>query len=414
MILRLLRGIRDRIAWISAGVFGPPLAALHRLLLALRDGFDRLIARLLELWGNIWGAAPRDDDEREALNPPSATSLILAAFVLAVSLYTWPSWIVLGPVVLYPLAVVVWLASYLVLRRMSRSPRQRFAVLLRAAERRVGLLWGERLGAILAVGLGVVGVLRQPVVIPLAVALALGYLRLLGVRYALRELTRVPAPPPPPPEPVPTDDDGSLPEGYVSRRFAWTMRAGILADDHAVDVAVHEPTYRRLREENPGREWDGDDPLFNKWVVDGSTPEVERTAATLAALSRERNYSTFAEISNALAFVQSIPYSRDEDTMQQTDYWRYPIETLYDSTGDCEDTTILAAAVLRRMGHRVGTMLLPEHAALAVEAPSGTPGDFILHEGRAMYYCETTGTGWRVGQLPAGLRGKSVSLYMID
>jgi len=40
----------------------------------------------------------------------------------------------------------------------------------------------------------------------------------------------------------------------------------------------------------------------------------------------------------AISFVKSLPYSYDIDTTGLEGYKRYPIETLADSTGDCEDT----------------------------------------------------------------------------
>ena len=70
-------------------------------------------------------------------------------------------------------------------------------------------------------------------------------------------------------------------------------------------------------------------------------------------------FSTYPEISNALAFVQSIQCSLDEATTGKSEYYRHPIETLYEVTGDCEDTTILAASTLQCMGHNVIVLVGP-------------------------------------------------------
>lgn len=66
----------------------------------------------------------------------------------------------------------------------------------------------------------------------------------------------------------------------------------------------------------------------------------------------------------AAAFVQvCIKYDYGE---AGTEYWRYPLETLCDRTGDCEDTSILLAALIDAAGIKGGLILLPSHAMCAV------------------------------------------------
>lgn len=137
--------------------------------------------------------------------------------------------------------------------------------------------------------------------------------------------------------------------------------------------------------------------------------DVDRAAAVLSHLSQASSLSTFGEVSSVLGFAQSIVYTSDLETTGHEDYWRFPVETMYDQTGDCEDSSILAAAVLRRLGHRVAMAYMPEHAAIGVEAPPGTPGNFATVDGRRMYYCETTAAGFRVGQLPDGVNPGTIT-----
>ena len=409
-VKRILVGLRDRLIWILTGVFGPPLGALRRVVLALRDRFDAIIATFLEWTSNFGSPIPKDAKER--LGVPSLACPMLAAGVLALVLYTWPSWDVLSPVWFYLATAVVWIVSWVVLRTLSFPDKEgRFSAWLREAARRPGLFWWEIVGFALAL-LGTALAWTTPHLRPLTWAILFGFLRFMITKKELRELVRLRDAPLEPPPPLDETDDGDGAD-VVRRDFSWTLHAGVLADDHDLTVPVRVSTYQRLRQGNPRTRWRDGEPLFNEWIVDGSTEEVDRAAYALSEISRQRGYSTFAEISNVLAFVQAVPYSLDEDSTGTEDYWRYPVETVYDQTGDCEDTTILAAAVLRRLGHRVGTLLLPEHAALAVEAPPGTPGAFVLHEGRAMYYCETTASGWRVGEVPAHLRDAEVEIHMV-
>ncbi len=103
---------------------------------------------------------------------------------------------------------------------------------------------------------------------------------------------------------------------------------------------------------------------------------------------------------NAVSFVQSIQYEKDLDpvTKQETEYWKYPLETLADGSGDCEDTAILTAAILKEMGYDVALVLLPEHAAVAV-ACDNCNGYYYPLDGKRYYFLETTGAGYSLGTM---------------
>lgn len=68
----------------------------------------------------------------------------------------------------------------------------------------------------------------------------------------------------------------------------------------------------------------------------------------------------------ATVFVlDCIEYDYDEYRSGR-EYWRYPLQTLIEKTGDCEDTSILLAAILDAAGYDSGIILLPGHAMCAV------------------------------------------------
>ena len=98
-----------------------------------------------------------------------------------------------------------------------------------------------------------------------------------------------------------------------------------------------------------------------------------------------------------LAFVDCIPYDYEE-YYGNYEYWRFPIETLYDSTGDCEDTSILYAALGKAMNYDVCLFTFPGHMAAGVglEDYSYTnihniPSYFTDETtGTDYYFCETT------------------------
>jgi len=101
-----------------------------------------------------------------------------------------------------------------------------------------------------------------------------------------------------------------------------------------------------------------------------------------------------------LDFVQKIQYIADETTTGYTEYWKLPYETLFDKSGDCEDTSILYASIMKAMGYDVALMIFPGHMAVGIGLENGT-GIKNVYDGVDYYYCETTSEGWEVGEKPS-------------
>jgi len=125
------------------------------------------------------------------------------------------------------------------------------------------------------------------------------------------------------------------------------------------------------------------------------------------------------KIDFVLAFVQSLKYAPDE-TLGYDEYPRYPIETLVDEGGDCEDTSILFAAIVRELGY--GCVLLrfdeSRHMAAGVRISSDVIADwrkgyaltYYEDDGKFYAYCETTGSGWRIGEKPDWVTDKAAAV----
>ncbi len=94
-----------------------------------------------------------------------------------------------------------------------------------------------------------------------------------------------------------------------------------------------------------------------------------------------------------LRFVQYIEYQLDEEYMGTEEYWKFPLETLYDQGGDCEDTAILFAAIgyvfkeTYDMDYDIGFQVVPQHA-IGIVKLSGYSSYSKNPEG--WLYCETT------------------------
>jgi hypothetical protein len=122
--------------------------------------------------------------------------------------------------------------------------------------------------------------------------------------------------------------------------------------------------------------------------------------------AEKKGYSEFDTVSMAAAFVQSLEYTNDTDTTGFDEYPRFPIETLVDNGGDCEDTAILTASLIDSMGYGVVLLRLSnesgtiKHMAVGVKGSDNVTGTYWKYQGGKYYYLETTGEGWRIGQLP--------------
>jgi hypothetical protein len=161
-------------------------------------------------------------------------------------------------------------------------------------------------------------------------------------------------------------------------------------------------------------------------VLRGETAtQVELLAREIIAFSSRSRLTMFDEVQTALGFVQhpNIAYALDEDceeTNHAPEYFRLPVETLFDKRGDCDCKAILAAALMRRLGYPVILILdyENEHAALAVGGVPelGEAAETLTFErgGMRFYFCETTGDGWEVGQESGPARAMFADENVVD
>ena len=114
----------------------------------------------------------------------------------------------------------------------------------------------------------------------------------------------------------------------------------------------------------------------------------------------QKGYTQNDNVLNIVSFVQSLPYTSDRVTTGYDEYPRYPLETLIDDGGDCEDTAILTVALLHEMGYGVVLIHLPGHMAVGIKGSDNLRGTSYEFQGEKYYYLETTGKGWGIGDIP--------------
>jgi predicted transglutaminase-like cysteine proteinase len=201
--------------------------------------------------------------------------------------------------------------------------------------------------------------------------------------------------------PSPTEVDEVDPD-IIHMSFHWKFRPKGSGNETEYTILLDVSRsrfehYRRLQRFRG--EW-------NKYA-EAELPEIRTLALEFQKLHAQHKWNTFNQALNILTFVQScIPYTYDKDTTGHEDWARYPIETLVDRTGDCEDVAILCAAIIARLGFQVVLLLYPRHLAFGVAGADKLKGEYVRdpNTGKHYYYGEATASGWNIGQIPSEYR----------
>jgi hypothetical protein len=143
----------------------------------------------------------------------------------------------------------------------------------------------------------------------------------------------------------------------------------------------------------------------------------EHDRSLMHALAQEFSRYALTEkdrIGLALTFVQSLPYAYDADSKGRDEYVRYPVETLVDGCGDCEDKVALLVALLYEMNIDFVLLVLPEHMALGVHCDEVEAERYLLFQGKKYYYLETTMPNWQIGQIPKDYYSAEMEAVPVD
>jgi len=127
--------------------------------------------------------------------------------------------------------------------------------------------------------------------------------------------------------------------------------------------------------------------------------------------SERDGFSKYDSVMMVISFVQSLEYTSDNVTTGYNEYPRYPIETLVENGGDCEDTSILTAALLNEMNYGVVLLQFPRHMAVGIKGSDNIYGTYWTYEGSKYFYVETTGEGYDIGQIPPEYAHSTATIY---
>jgi len=181
----------------------------------------------------------------------------------------------------------------------------------------------------------------------------------------------------------------------VTQHYEWDYEFLSWYWDLPIPLSLYVEYWERLRPTS----WD--DWIFmakdsdDDYYIDQMIREINTAAI-------KEGFTELEKVNFVIAFVQSLPYTEDDVATPWNEYPKYPIETLFDRGGDCEDTSILVAALLDRLGYDVALLILlyENHAAVGVSI-EGAYGSYYPYEGKEYFYLETTGEGWEIGEIPS-------------
>lgn len=135
-------------------------------------------------------------------------------------------------------------------------------------------------------------------------------------------------------------------------------------------------------------------------------PVIESFSNEFKLIAAENKFSDWQTVECIIAFIQTMRYKNDGTY----EYPRYPIETLIDKGGDCEDTAILLEAILRQMGFDVVLVSPDKHMGVGIALKYEIEGAAFEHRNKYYYYIETTSAGWGIGDYPEHLSA-GVAIY---
>jgi len=212
-----------------------------------------------------------------------------------------------------------------------------------------------------------------------------------------------PAPDPTTPAPAANPYAGTE---VIHKSFEWTYWR---FEDHTWTWSIDIPTELYQRYRTMPRPQTSDYVLYA--ADEGDEAIIADLAQTLSAQADELGLEPYEKVHFIAAFVQQLAFTLDVDTTGFDDYARYPIETLVDEGGDCEDTAILLGKIMSALDYDVVLVRFPTHIALGVlEGPKYAGTYFPYHEGK-YFYLETTGEAGRLGIVPPEYQGLPAFIF---
>lgn len=208
--------------------------------------------------------------------------------------------------------------------------------------------------------------------------------------------------------------DGSDNEN-VERHYIWSLDSLYHKLSGDLTLSFNPEKIAELRANNPFRLNPNKGHVANAnelFDTCKNNKKVHQVLRYIDSLIRKKKLGELERMQFILDFVQkpNIDYEFDEKCEEignPQDYARYPDETMFDRRGDCDCKAALAAVLYREAGYKTAYVTTKNHAAIAVafknkqaaELVSLADKTLLTKDGYMYFFCETTGDGFKIGDL---------------
>jgi len=190
-------------------------------------------------------------------------------------------------------------------------------------------------------------------------------------------------------------DNSSVYDGGDGHVFSWEYQS----NQYSISLALDKETYNFWKSKDHTCCYEDEDYLKYSTPDAGYVIETAQSLEDMAIANGHTSQLEKAEF--ILAFVGTIPYVFDPD--DDWDHPKYPIETLWENGGDCEDSSALYASLMEALGYQTILVLLEAkyepsdtwggHALVGIHIPNHSGDSFTLSGDSKSYFIAET-TAW--------------------
>lgn len=150
------------------------------------------------------------------------------------------------------------------------------------------------------------------------------------------------------------------------------------------------------------------------YLTTTNDPYIIGMAKKFEEIAAQQGYGSFETATLILTFVQNLP---NNPTITSTfdDYPRFPLETMVDGGGDCEDTAILYTTLMGALDYDTKIIETQQRFATGILVSGDLQGTYYTYNDKNYYYCETALRDYKIGQVPSEITdGQEATLHFID
>lgn len=207
-------------------------------------------------------------------------------------------------------------------------------------------------------------------------------------------------------------------ENYVSRTYEWEYVEGDgpFATTHSFELTLSIPEELYLYYKGLERAPTPDYSIYVTHPTDDAF--IQTIADRLRDEANKKGFDSGETVEFAASFVQDsgcIAYALEG---REGEYPKYPLETLWEKQGDCEDSSILLAAILQLMGYDAVLVNFPptgdeDAGHMGVGVAGNFSGTYYRYDDTRYYYLETTDL-WNLGEIDDEYRNRQATVYALD